>query len=1183
MFRRSIRAALAVLVGAGLVSPAVLSSSTTTAAAATCALQPTLRSSTVNQGVGSYPRLVQGKEALVRLFVTLPACATSRDTIELLGASLTVSGGAGGAGTLVPPIGATAPTLGLTVSNDSPSNPLFVVPGSALTSPTGAAYTATFSATLQYRAKPAGQSTFGPTQSVVLPEAGQPPISRAVNARSNALRVLVVPMGDGTRGMAADFPAAASDATQRAMQNLARMLPVPTGTSDLTSTAPAGLRYRVLPTLLDLNALGLMRSVNGTTQFCGSGANFAPLQEQLSAFRQSWNAANPLAAADRVVGVVWETVAIGTDAGVGCDEGVAAINGTEAWFRASSGYNGAVASMEVMHTLGAAIGDHARVDYHSTNVEADETDPDRAYNLLLRRFLADDRSALRLSGAGWTETNTVLEPNDWAHALCRLTPLANVGCVGTTVGGPAAAGSSFVLTGTVDVSSSTGVPEADIHSWFEPGDVEQTEVPDESIYELVQRTSSGTEVRRTVVPYSSDASAHAGHDHEHTSTVESVDVTVSAHTLADVFELVRDGAVVYRRQRNSEPTVTVIPDPAVSNVRNWSQDASRQDRAPALSPDGTLMAWSDGTSTFVRDVARRGATSAPLAGTDPVWYPANGVLRLAYVRNGDVYLTNVVTGAGAPSFTVPVPVYVAAQQVIPNAGASHPTWAPITVGRPDRVAIRIAGDLWEVNVDLVPGNEPICRAEATALDGCRPLVLTSGVDEQRPSWSERGVAYDAGVAGGVPTIRIVDPQTRQVTDTGVAGTDPAWAGTRLVFSRAATATAPAGLFSVPAAAPTGVAPARLTSSPDTAPTATAGGDVVGFVRAGSDDEVHLADVGNGSGATIIATDADGAELLEADLFVVCGAEVVPVVVDIAPDSVDGNIARFHVAYDAGPACDDASLRVRVTDGWLTATEDITGPFGADDEPVPSIAAPVSGEYTEWESIPVAGSANDDTDPLTYSWSLVHPNGTTQALGTGTTLPDVAPPAGGWPVGDYRVRLTVTDGTHTSTAEVVITIVDDDDNDGMPNDDERCLGPGAASDPTNAFVDSDRDGFVNVDDPQPCTSASTMTVDFEPNTLQLTSSGTPITTYLRSTTIAMTDVDPASVAIIRIGNRPVRIPAQAWSVSRGVGTAQFSRPQVVAFLQQQGLAGTYVPIVISATSTAGVQVQGLDGSAPVTQS
>src|SRR5688500_10148651 len=98
---RSVRTVVAVVLGIALAAPALTS---TPSAAATCVLEPTLRLSTVNQGVGSYARLVQGKETLVRLFVTLPPCAAAKDAIELLGGSLTAAGGAGGTGTLVPPV-----------------------------------------------------------------------------------------------------------------------------------------------------------------------------------------------------------------------------------------------------------------------------------------------------------------------------------------------------------------------------------------------------------------------------------------------------------------------------------------------------------------------------------------------------------------------------------------------------------------------------------------------------------------------------------------------------------------------------------------------------------------------------------------------------------------------------------------------------------------------------------------------------------------------------------------------------------------------------------------------------------------------------------------------------------------------------------------------------------------------
>src|SRR5215211_8966942 len=60
---------------------------------ATCDLsQLQLRASTVNQGLGSYDRLVRGKETLVRLYFSLPQCATSSgQSIQITGGTLNVS------------------------------------------------------------------------------------------------------------------------------------------------------------------------------------------------------------------------------------------------------------------------------------------------------------------------------------------------------------------------------------------------------------------------------------------------------------------------------------------------------------------------------------------------------------------------------------------------------------------------------------------------------------------------------------------------------------------------------------------------------------------------------------------------------------------------------------------------------------------------------------------------------------------------------------------------------------------------------------------------------------------------------------------------------------------------------------------------------------------------------------
>src|ERR1041385_2036457 len=59
----------------------------------TCDLtQLQLRDSTVNQGLGSYDRLVRGKETLVRLYFSTPSCAATDASIQITGARLDVSG-----------------------------------------------------------------------------------------------------------------------------------------------------------------------------------------------------------------------------------------------------------------------------------------------------------------------------------------------------------------------------------------------------------------------------------------------------------------------------------------------------------------------------------------------------------------------------------------------------------------------------------------------------------------------------------------------------------------------------------------------------------------------------------------------------------------------------------------------------------------------------------------------------------------------------------------------------------------------------------------------------------------------------------------------------------------------------------------------------------------------------------
>ncbi len=198
----------------------------------------------VNQGVGSYPRLTRGKETLVRVFTTLPpsstqACTpTKTQSISILGATLTVNDSV----TTFPPISAyqtfsatKPPKLGPPpAAFNSPADPIFVVPESQLRPASVAGpFTATFTATLSYSAAD-GTATKPCTTS---PCTATFTTTAIVEQKTNALRLLLVPMGNPTLAWNTQFTTSGQAAAQNAMATLSRIYPVPSGVSPLVPTS----------------------------------------------------------------------------------------------------------------------------------------------------------------------------------------------------------------------------------------------------------------------------------------------------------------------------------------------------------------------------------------------------------------------------------------------------------------------------------------------------------------------------------------------------------------------------------------------------------------------------------------------------------------------------------------------------------------------------------------------------------------------------------------------------------------------------------------------------------------------------------------------------------------------------------------------------------------------------------
>jgi Tol biopolymer transport system component len=454
-----------------------------------CAIVPVVRGAMlVDQGLSSYANspLVRGHDTLLKVTLsapqTLPSCATAGASAFLTGATISVSEGSTPLSsspiqaTPVPvsPFPPIAP-YAATPPVNSPGDPIFRVPSEVLeASATVGRFTATFAATITY------QSRSSATAPLI---AGHAPVTVSrnvtVEARTNGWRLLVIPMG--VPGQPNQFSTGAEGAVATGMQTLARLSAIPKGTPSGTAElgAPRGaVRYTVnrgdlvdvSSSLVDAAGVPTTDVVNG--KFCGKSTNFAPIEAQLGQFLNVWNTVNPSLAADKAVGVSDELRSRG---GAGCAEGMARIRSNTAWVRAmhatgSPLRTGALLGMETMHMLGGVP--EARDDNfspsHSAKTPADGAvgDVNTGFNVAAGTYLADDRSAMKLSSAtAWLDTNTLYEPADWLYSFCAFGGTATTECrtsVPTPIGNAAAAPiESFVMSGTTgDTAATTHVVES---------------------------------------------------------------------------------------------------------------------------------------------------------------------------------------------------------------------------------------------------------------------------------------------------------------------------------------------------------------------------------------------------------------------------------------------------------------------------------------------------------------------------------------------------------------------------------------------------------------------------------------------------------------------------------------------------------------------------------------------------
>src|SRR4051794_2399393 len=316
------------------IAVAVLIGGAGKAFAASCSdaqVVPRIAELSVTQGAPGYARLARGKETIVRAYLTTPtSCSLStKQSISPISATLDVaySNGASGTQQQLANYQPLSGRLGTTTQTHSTADPFFVVPDSYLApANNGAAFSINFTLRITYNRNGSTTLTTDPTTTP------SSTVSKPVDAKTNALRVLVVPMGDPT-STTTQWSATAERTLQDVMTNAARAFPVPNGVSpSLTTTSTGGIRYVVSTTLLDANSLGLFKTSGSSTKFCGSASNWSTSQVTTGALAghtlkadlfqrlADYNLQNA-PPADVVLGVVDGSIAWKSTDGLGCDDG----------------------------------------------------------------------------------------------------------------------------------------------------------------------------------------------------------------------------------------------------------------------------------------------------------------------------------------------------------------------------------------------------------------------------------------------------------------------------------------------------------------------------------------------------------------------------------------------------------------------------------------------------------------------------------------------------------------------------------------------------------------------------------------------------------------------------------------------------------------------------------------------
>lgn len=1197
--KRSTRAVAASL-GVALAATSLVATASQSAQANECVLVPVLRDATVSQGIGKsattggYATLVRGKTTVVKAYLSKPSCAAPGDRVKITAASLQVTFDNIAApdpllNTITGPVFPELLDHAAAPATDAASDPTFAVPGSLLDGPRkDRRVAATFTMIVNYEATSesgilsVGTATLRPAGSLTAPTA-----SATFERASNSPRLLVAVMGDPTKGFTHNWPArtdpavadGAEDALLRALQAASRIGPFKDGVvKDINGSL--GIRYTVAPTVVDVRS-----AIRADGKFCGTSTNFSDLRAQLSSFLNNWQTANEDTVVDKVLGVVWGPNSTGPETDTTCADGYAAIGGNQAWTRltpdSSSGVSNA-GNLIVMETVGHNFGsvpvtrDDDNDAYHSA---AGAGAGSRGFHTTSVNPMVDPApvSPLKYSITGWDDNKTLLRVPDWQYTLCRLTPETTDKCPVDSIdtqsntepigAAAAVAQAVYTLAGTTDgTAAGTNIDT------YLSSDTDVTEPSATSEYHLVQRGIDGSSepiLSSTSFPVDFRTSEHHTEgEHEHpTSSIGTLEVRFAAAPGAQIFEVYKGDpeltAPIYRRQRDSAPVVGATSlTPGLGRFVNETADTEHGASLPALSPDGSLLAYATATGGVVVKNLETGAVSEPVVASAVSWVDGDTV---ALVREGSLYVRDV-TGSTKPALTNERTVYDSTKQVeLFFAPAGRPTADEAGT----HLVTSIAGDLWRIDLEqaLLSPSGVVCKLAANSLAPCYQLTTGQEQDTEPAYESSTRVLFTRDGA-----IRAFDIGTGRVEQASIPAAGEASASTPFVAYTSET-----GLGLADAATLT-VQKAALTTGADSAPSLV-GRDLAFARETGSRTDVFTSRMQTNT-LTFEASDEDPARL-RAGVYATCDGINYPIFVAVPPSTVSADVARWTLEWDAaGSPCTAPELYAVINDGIDTVRADLGTAYGPEQPPLGTVGAiysPAPGSTVRQYDVEALLGDVPGVPADELSWQVTGP-GVDLTLSFVRGEPTlVFPPSGGWTDGAvYAVMLQHGEKTLATGA---FTAVADQDHDNIPKTvEERCFGNLADLDPTNASRDDDADGEPNVSDVDPCGSSVNVTVDLDANSLKTTSNGSTVTLYLSASGVDLRTVPLDAIAATRIGNYDAHLPAVSLrEVTATSATVKLDRQQLQTFVEALGLTG-YVPVILTGSGSAG-SFRGFDPTDP----